>query len=336
MSEASTSARVTGTKVIIATRESRLAMWQAEHVKALLESRLGWQVELLGMTTQGDQILDRSLSKVGGKGLFVKELEVALSEGRADIAVHSLKDVPMDLPEGFALACVLAREDPRDAFVSNQFSSLAELPQGAVVGTSSLRRLVLLKALRPDLKIAPLRGNLDTRLRKLDAGDYDAIVLAAAGLTRLGMTSRIRNAFEPGDMLPAAGQGALGIEVRSDRADLLQALGTLADQATWLAVTAERTVSRAMGGSCSMPLASFTTGVAAKVGEPLMRLRAAWGDPASAESLPGLPLAALVHAEHSAVVRNFAEAAALGEAVAAQLRAGGAVWKAPEAATSTP
>ena len=323
-------------KVVIATRESRLAMWQARHVKALLESRLGWQVELLGMTTQGDQILDRSLSKVGGKGLFVKELEVALSEGRADIAVHSLKDVPMDLPEGFALACVLEREDPRDAFVSNQFASLAELPQGAVVGTSSLRRLVLLKALRPDLRIAPLRGNLDTRLRKLDAGDYDAIVLAAAGLKRLGMDSRIRSAFEPDDMLPAAGQGALGMEVRSDRADLLQALGLLADQATWLAVTAERTVSRAMGGSCSMPLASFTTTVPAKDGDQAMRLRAAWGDPASAESLPGLPLAALVYAEHSAVVRNFLEAEALGEAVAAQLRAGGAVWKAPEAAASTP
>ena len=336
MSEASTSAPATSTRVVIATRESRLAMWQAEHVKALLQSRLGWQVELLGMTTQGDQILDRSLSKVGGKGLFVKELEVALSEGRADIAVHSLKDVPMDLPEGFALACVLEREDPRDAFVSNHFPSLAELPHGAVVGTSSLRRLVLLKALRPDLKIAPLRGNLDTRLRKLDAGDYDAIVLAAAGLTRLGMTARIRTAFEPDDMLPAAGQGALGIEVRSDRADLLQALGSLADQATWLAVTAERTVSRAMGGSCSMPLASFTTGVAAKAGDQVMRLRAAWGDPASAESLPGLPLAALVHAEQSAVVGTFEEAESLGEAVAAQLRAGGAVWKAPEAAPSIP
>ena len=322
-------------KVVIATRESRLAMWQAEHVKTLLESRLGWQVELLGMTTQGDQILDRSLSKVGGKGLFVKELEIALSEGRADIAVHSLKDVPMDLPEGFALACVLEREDPRDAFVSNQFASLAELPQGAVVGTSSLRRLVLLKALRPDLKIAPLRGNLDTRLRKLDAGDYDAIVLAAAGLMRLGMTSRIRSAFQPDDMLPAAGQGALGIEVRSDRADLLQALGLLADQATWLAVTAERTVSRAMGGSCSMPLASFTTTVLSKDGDQTMRLRAAWGDPASAESMPGLLLAALVHAEQSAVVRSFVEAEALGEAVAARLRAGGAVWTAPEAANST-
>ena len=198
-------------KVVIATRESRLALWQAEHVKALLETRLGWQVELLGMTTLGDQILDRSLSKVGGKGLFVKELEVALQEGRADIAVHSLKDVPMDLPDGFALACVMTREDPHDAFVSNKYAALAELPHGAVVGTSSLRRLVLLKNLRPDLKIEPLRGNLDTRLRKLDEGQYDAIVLAAAGLKRLEMPERIRSTFATTDMLPAAGQGALGI-----------------------------------------------------------------------------------------------------------------------------
>lgn len=316
-------------KVVIATRESRLAMWQAEHVKALLQARLGWQVELLGMTTQGDQILDRSLSKVGGKGLFVKELEVALSEGRADLAVHSLKDVPMDLPEGFALACVLEREDPRDAFVSNQFAGLADLPQGAVVGTSSLRRLVLLKALRPDLVIQPLRGNLDTRLRKLDEGQYHAIVLAAAGLKRLGLESRIRNTFEPAQMLPAAGQGALGIEVRADRADLLAALATLAHMPTWLAVTAERTVSRAMGGSCSMPLAAFTQGLAA--GDS-MQLNAAWGDPATAEA-PAAPLAPLVQVSRSAQVRNFAEAEALGEAVAAQLQAGGAVWagKGPDA-----
>jgi len=312
-------------KVVIATRESRLAMWQAEHVKALLQSRLGWQVELLGMTTQGDQILDRSLSKVGGKGLFVKELEVALSEGRADLAVHSLKDVPMDLPGGFALACVLEREDPRDAFVSNQFATLADLPQGAVVGTSSLRRLVLLKALRPDLVIQPLRGNLDTRLRKLDEGQYQAIVLAAAGLKRLGLESRIRATFEPAQMLPAAGQGALGIEVRADRADLLAALATLAHMPTWLAVTAERTVSRAMGGSCSMPLAAFTRGAAAG---DAMELKAAWGDPATAEApspAAGL-LAPLVRVGQSAQVRNFTEAEALGEAVAAQLRAGGAVW----------
>jgi hydroxymethylbilane synthase len=178
-------------KVVIATRESRLALWQAEHVKALLEER-GHEVSLLGMTTRGDQILDRSLSKVGGKGLFVKELELALEEGRADIAVHSLKDVPMDLPEGFALACVMEREDPRDALVSSRFGKLDDVPQGAVVGTSSLRRVVLLRALRPDLRIEPLRGNLDTRLRKLDEGTYDAIVLAAAGLKRLGLESRIR------------------------------------------------------------------------------------------------------------------------------------------------
>lgn len=316
---------------VIATRESRLALWQAEHVRALLGARLDAPVELLGMTTRGDQILDRTLSKVGGKGLFVKELEVALSEGRADLAVHSLKDVPMDLPEGFALACVLEREDPRDAFVSNQFASLADLPLGAIVGTSSLRRLVLIKALRPDLVIHPLRGNLDTRLRKLDEGQYQAIVLAAAGLKRLGLESRIRATFEPAEMLPAAGQGALGIEVRADRADLMAALATLAHQPTWLAVTAERTVSRAMGGSCSMPLAAFTHGV---TGEN-MQLSAAWGDPATAEapSAAASPLAPLVQVNQTAVVRNFAEAEALGEAVAAQLRAGGAVWagKAPDA-----
>ncbi len=311
--------------VTIATRESRLALWQAEHVKALLESRLGWRVSLLGMTTMGDQILDRSLSKVGGKGLFVKELEVALSEGRADLAVHSLKDVPMDLPDGFALACVMAREDPHDAFVSNRFASLAELPVGAVVGTSSLRRLVLLKALRPDLKIEPLRGNLDTRLRKLDEGHYDAIVLAAAGLKRLGLASRIRSTFATTDMLPAAGQGALGIEVRADRTDLLEALATLADQPTWLAVTAERTVSRAMGGSCSMPLAAFTRGPTSG-GDAGMLLSAAWGDPANADAMPQGALKPLVHAHKAALVRNFEEAEALGEAVAAQLRAGGAVW----------
>ena len=321
-------------KVVIATRESRLALWQAEHVKALLEARLGWQVELLGMTTQGDQIQDRSLSKVGGKGLFVKELEVALSEGRADLAVHSLKDVPMDLPEGFALACVLEREDPRDAFVSNQFAGLADLPQGAVVGTSSLRRLVLLKALRPDLNIQPLRGNLDTRLRKLDEGQYAAIVLAAAGLKRLGLESRIRSPFAPNDMLPAAGQGALGIEVCADRTDLLEALATLAHQPTWLAVTAERTVSRAMGGSCSMPLAAFVTDSVQAIagGGHAMQLNAAWGDLPSAEDLSNLPPVPLVQVQLSAEVRNFAEAEALGEAVAAQLRAGGAVWASNDSA----
>src|SRR3954465_8988952 len=201
---------MTSSRLVIATRESRLALWQAEHVKALLEEH-GHQVSLLGMTTRGDQILDRSLSKVGGKGLFVKELETALDEGRADLAVHSLKDVPMELPEGFTLACVMEREDPRDAFVSNGFAALADLPQGAVVGTSSLRRVVLLRALRPDLRIEPLRGNLDTRLRKLDDGGNAAVGLPPPGLKRLGLASRIRRVFETSEMLPAAGQGALGI-----------------------------------------------------------------------------------------------------------------------------
>ena len=297
-------------------------MWQAEHVKTMLQVAFGWQVELLGMTTLGDQILDRSLSKVGGKGLFVKELEVALSEGRADLAVHSLKDVPMDLPDGFALACVLAREDPRDALVSNHFASLDALPPGAVVGTSSLRRLVLLKSLRPDLNIVPLRGNVDTRLRKLDEGQYQAIVLAAAGLKRLGLAERIRCAFEPEQMLPAAGQGALGIEVRADRSDLLLALATLAHKPTWLAVTAERTVSRAMGGSCSMPLAAFVRAPADPAG---MRLEAAWGDPGPDGQGSAQPL---VRAARCAPVHTFVEAEALGEHVAAALRAGGAVWAA--------
>lgn len=246
-------------KLTIATRESRLALWQAHHVKALLEAK-GCEVLLLGMTTLGDQILDKTLSKVGGKGLFVKELETALLDGRADLAVHSLKDVPMDLQtrgeQGFVLAAVLEREDPRDAFVSNQYASLADLPHGAVVGTSSLRRMVLLKALRPDLAIEPLRGNLDTRLAKLDAGQYAAIVLAAAGLKRLGLATRIRYAFDTTDMLPAAGQGALGLEIRSDRADLSPLLASLIHEPTLLAVSAERAVSRAMGGSCSMPLAA--------------------------------------------------------------------------------
>ena len=295
---------------MIATRESRLALWQAEHVKALLVQR-GHTVTLLGMTTKGDQILDRSLSKVGGKGLFVKELEVALEDGHADIAVHSLKDVPMELPEGFALACVMEREDPRDALVSNRFASLADLPQGAVVGTSSLRRVVLLRSLRPDLKIEPLRGNLDTRLRKLDDGQYDAIVLAAAGLKRLGLGERIRATFEPTDMLPAAGQGALGIEVRADRADLMEALAPLSHQSTWLAVAAERAVSRAMGGSCSMPLAAFAT-----FSGEYLQINAAWGDPETATPL--------VRARSAGAVADQAAAAALGTDVAQRLRAAGA------------
>ena len=301
--------------LVIATRESRLALWQAEHVQSRLQA-LGHAVELLGMTTKGDQILDRSLSKVGGKGLFVKELEVALEEGRAHIAVHSLKDVPMELPEGFVLACVMEREDPRDAFVSPNYASLEDLPQGANVGTSSLRRQVLLQALRPDLKITPLRGNLDTRLRKLDEGHYDGIVLAAAGLKRLGLEARIRTCFAIEDMLPAAGQGALGIEVRADRADLIAALAPLTHQATWLGVAAERAVSRAMGGSCSMPLAAHGIWH----GDEL-HLQAAWGD------LDGQ--LALVQIDDHAVVTTHAQAEALGESVAAQLRAAGARMATP-------
>ena len=296
--------------LVIATRESRLALWQAEHVKALLVQR-GHTVSLLGMTTRGDQILDRSLSKVGGKGLFVKELETALEEGRADLAVHSLKDVPMDLPEGFAMACVMEREDPRDALVSPGYASLAELPLGAVVGTSSLRRVVLLRALRPDLRIEPLRGNLDTRLRKLDEGHYAAIVLAAAGLKRLGLAQRIRQVFEPAEMLPSAGQGALAIEVRGARADLLELLAPLGDQRTWMAVAAERAVSRAMGGSCSMPLAAH-----ASFSGEYLQLAAAWGDPEARGPL--------VRAMGASAVADLDQAAALGVAVATQLRAGGA------------
>ena len=296
--------------IVIATRESRLALWQAEHVKALLEG-LGCTVTLLGMTTQGDQILDRSLSKVGGKGLFVKELEVALHEGHADIAVHSLKDVPMDMPEGFELACVMEREDPRDAWVSAGYARLEDLPQGAVVGTSSLRRTVLLRALRPDLKIEPLRGNLDTRLRKLDEGQYAGIVLAAAGLKRLGLTDRIRHIFETTEMLPAAGQGALGIEICSHRADLRDLLAPLADSETWQRVAAERAVSRAMGGSCSMPLAAHAT-----LADGVLMLKAAWGDPEGETSL--------VMAQASLHNPELTSAEQLGQQVAHSLRQAGA------------
>ncbi|MBC3864145.1 hydroxymethylbilane synthase [Undibacterium jejuense] len=245
-------------KLVIASRESRLAMWQAEHVRDRLAALYpDCVIEILGMTTRGDQILDRALSKVGGKGLFVKELEVAMADGAADLAVHSLKDVPMDLPDGFALAAVLEREDPRDAFVSNDYASLDTLPHGAVVGTSSLRRQALISARFPHLVIKPLRGNLDTRLRKLDEGEYAAIILAAAGLKRLGLPQRIRAYLEPEQSLPAAGQGAMAIEIPGNRAELAAWLAPLNHQATAQAVHAERTVSKAFGGSCQIPLAAF-------------------------------------------------------------------------------
>ena len=245
-------------RLVIATRESRLALWQAEHVQGLLRALYpACDVQLLGMTTRGDQILDRPLSKVGGKGLFVKELETALLDGRADLAVHSMKDVPMQLEAEFALAAIGPREVPLDAFVSNRNASLADLPPGAVVGTSSLRRESQLRARHPYLAVSPLRGNLDTRLRKLDEGQYDAIVLAAAGLTRLGLGARIRATIGADESLPAAGQGALGIEILASRKDLAAWLAPLNDVATAQCVRAERAVSRALGGSCEVPLGAF-------------------------------------------------------------------------------
>ena len=299
-------------RIVIATRESRLALWQAHHVRDVLVQRFDVTVDVLGMTTRGDQILDRALSKVGGKGLFVKELETAIEEGRAHLAVHSLKDVPMELPPGFVLAAVWEREDPRDAFVSNRHADLSELPTGAVVGTSSLRRVMQLLKHRPDLRIEPLRGNLDTRLRKLDEGGFDAIVLAAAGLKRLGLGARIRSVFEPETMIPAAGQGALGLEVREDAAALRELLAQTAHVPTQLASEAEREVSRSLGGSCSMPLAAH----AVWQGRTL-RLDAALGDAAQ-------PQRAVLLARVEAPVADAAAARALGATAAARLREAGA------------
>ncbi len=242
----------------LATRESRLALWQANHVADLLRARYpDCAVTLVGMTTRGDQVQDRPLSEIGGKGLFTKELELALLDGRADLAVHSLKDVPMDLPDSFDLACVLQRADPRDAFVSNRYEELAQMPAGAVVGTSSLRRAVQVREQFPSLRIEPLRGNVDTRLAKLDAGRYDAIVLAAAGLKRLGLAARIRQMLPPELSLPSPGQGVLAIEIRSDQTEVRQALQFLNDEQALLAVSAERAVSRQLGGNCRTPLGAY-------------------------------------------------------------------------------
>ena len=245
-------------RIVIATRESRLALWQAEHVRERLCALYPrCSVELLGMTTRGDQILDRPLAKVGGKGLFVKELETALLDRRADIAVHSMKDVPMVMEPGFALVAISARENPLDAFVSNRHASLGDIPPGGVVGTSSLRRESQLRARFPALAVSSLRGNLDTRLRKLDEGQYDAIILAAAGLTRLGLASRIRAVLPAELSLPAAGQGALGIEALSGRPEVAAWMAPLADAGTSACVRAERAVSRALAGSCEVPLGAF-------------------------------------------------------------------------------
>ena len=245
-------------KLVIASRESMLAMWQAEHIKGRLKALYpDCEVEILGMTTRGDQILDRTLSKIGGKGLFIKELEQALQDDRADLAVHSIKDVPMELPEGFALAAIGERASPFDAFVSNQYSRLEDMPEGAIVGTSSLRREAQLRAKFPHLTIKPLRGNVQTRLSKLDNGDYDAVILAAAGLQRLGLNGRIREILSPADSLPAAGQGALGIEIAARRTDLADILRPLNHEETAACVTAERALARALGGSCQVPLAAY-------------------------------------------------------------------------------
>ena len=294
-------------RLVIASRESRLAMWQARHVQALLRERYPQaSIEILGMTTEGDRVLDRALSEIGGKGLFTKELEVALADGRADLAVHSLKDVPMVLPEGFTLAAVLAREDPRDAFVSTRYPGLEAMPAGERVGTSSLRRAALIRRRFPGLDVQPLRGNLDSRLGKLDRGEYGAIVLAAAGLKRLGLAERIRSVVPETLSLPAAGQGALGIECLASRADILAWVGALADPPTWVQVSAERMVSRLLGGSCRVPLAAYC--VAAPAGG--LRLRACVASTDGRE---------LVEADEHTDGHDIPSAEALGERVAALL-----------------
>lgn len=270
-------------RLIIATRESALALWQANHVAGLLKKLYpSCDVQLLGMTTRGDQILDRSLAAIGGKGLFIKELEQAIAEGRADLAVHSLKDVPMEIPDGFALTAVLEREDPHDAFVSNDHESLNALPPGAIVGTSSLRREAALRSRHPHLNIRPLRGNVGTRLRKLDEGEYDAIILAAAGLMRLGLESRIRARLSVEESLPAVGQGALGIEVASSRDDMRRVLAPLHNADAGDCTRAEREFARRLSGSCHTPLAAH-----AEVVDEQLRLQGFLGTPDGKQVLRG-------------------------------------------------
>jgi hydroxymethylbilane synthase len=247
-------------RLVIATRRSALALWQAEHVRTRLQALHPLcAIELLGLTTQGDRVTDQPLADIGGKGLFIKELEQAMHDKRADLAVHSLKDVPMDMPEGFALAAIMQREDPRDALVSGRCRALSELPPASVVGTSSLRREAQLRERYPQLAVKPLRGNVNTRLDKLDAGQYAAIILAAAGLRRLGLAQRIAALLDPADSLPAIGQGALALECRTDRADVLAALQPLADAATTRATAAERAFGRVLAGNCRTPLAAYAT-----------------------------------------------------------------------------
>lgn len=282
-------------KLVIASRESALAMWQARHIQSRLQSLYpDTEVTILGMTTTGDQILDTPLAKVGGKGLFVKELETALADGRADLAVHSMKDVPMNLPEGFILAATGEREDPRDAFVSNDYASLEDLPANSIVGTSSLRRQSQLQARFPHLKIESLRGNLQTRLRKLDEGQYAAIILAAAGLIRLELGHRIRQFIAPEHSIPAVGQGALGIEISADRPDLIAILAPLNHPDTQVCVEAERGMSRTLAGSCTVPLGAYAvceadsirmTGFVASVDGKQMLVETAVGSRVNAEAL---------------------------------------------------
>ena len=295
-------------RIVIASRESALALWQARHIQsqlAALYPQAG--IEILGMTTEGDRRLDASLVKIGGKGLFVKELEEALASGRADIAVHSVKDVPMVLPPGFVLAAIGQRADPRDAFVSNRYADLAALPAGARVGTSSLRRECQLHARHPRLKIEPLRGNVPTRLKKLDDGHYDAVILAAAGLKRLGLEDRITRLLAPSESLPAPGQGALGIECLASRADLIGQLVPLGHAATERCVEAERAFSRALSGNCNLPLGAY-----AEMEGNRIRLRGFVGAPDGSR---------LVSGEQEGPA---GEPAALGAALAARLKAQGA------------
>jgi len=292
----------------IATRKSALALWQAEHVAALLRAaHPHLAVELVPMTTRGDRILDRPLADIGGKGLFLKELEVALEQHHADIAVHSFKDVPMRLDDGFDIGAVLERADPADAFVAVNFAQLDELPHGARVGTSSLRRQAQLRARRPDLRLLDLRGNVNTRLAKLDNGDYDAIVLACAGLERLALAARIRSRLEPPHWLPAAAQGAIAVELRAGDARTLELIAPLHDEATSRSVAAERAMTRQLEGSCQVPIAAYC--IETEIG---LHLSGLVGDAASGR---------LIHAQDDG---QLEAPDALGERVAQQLLALGA------------
>jgi len=295
-------------RIVIASRESALAMWQARHVESRLAALYpGTTIEILGVTTEGDRRLNLSLARSGGKGLFIKELEEALAQGRADLAVHSVKDVPVRLPSGFTLAAITEREDPRDAFVSDRYASLAALPAGARVGTSSLRRECQLHARHPQLRVVTLRGNVTTRLKKLEDGQYDAIIVAAAGLKRLGLAQRITALLEPEESLPAPGQGALGLECRAERGNLMEFLAPLNHAATAACVLAERALSRALAGSCNVPLGAFAETI-----DKNIRLRACVGMPDGTRLISG---------ERSGPV---AEPEALGAALAEELKSRGA------------